>query len=207
MNVVTMVDNPMPDKLMRMHALWWWIDRWRKSTAYTDMTLEEQGAYRNLLDEAQLRGGPLPDNERILAKACGDATVWKRVRSKVMQRFRLTDDGWRNDTLDEVISSSLRRAEKQKRYRQGKNNPLVQAIIARDGAVCGICADAIDVLAAEIDHIVPLSKNGHPSDVRNLQLAHPRCNQKKGMTGCLRHQSLPPEPGHTQSNTQSNTQK
>ena len=24
-----------------MRAAWWWIDRWRKSTAYTDMTAEE----------------------------------------------------------------------------------------------------------------------------------------------------------------------
>ena len=57
---------------MQLNALWWWIDRWRKSTAYMDMTLEEQGAYRNLIDEATLRGGPLPTDERILAKACGE---------------------------------------------------------------------------------------------------------------------------------------
>ena len=43
-----------------MRAAWWWIDRWRKSTAYTDMTAEEQGVYRNLLDELWLRDGVLP---------------------------------------------------------------------------------------------------------------------------------------------------
>jgi len=91
---------------MRLHALWWWIDRWRKSTAYTDMTLEEQGAYRNLLDEAQLRGGPLPNDDRILAKACGDALAWSRVRTVVMARFVLKDDGWHNETLDHVLASS-----------------------------------------------------------------------------------------------------
>jgi uncharacterized protein YdaU (DUF1376 family) len=106
----------------RMHALWWWIDRWRKSTAYTDLTLEEQGAYRNLLDEAQLRGGPLPDDERILAKACGDQLAWKRVRRNVLARFHLTDEGWRNTTLDEVMRVSIRRAEKQRRWR-GKSKP------------------------------------------------------------------------------------
>ena len=107
---------------MRMTALWWWIDRWRKSTAFADMTLEEQGAYRNLLDEGTLRGGPLPNDERILAKACGDALAWKRVRHTVMSRFVLTADGWRNETLDEVIRESQRRADKQRRYRNAKGN-------------------------------------------------------------------------------------
>lgn len=108
---------------MRMNALWWWIDRWRKSTAYTDMTLEEQGAYRNLLDEANLRGGAIPNDERILGKACGDAIAWTRVRSTVMARFELQADGWHNVTLDEVIKQSERRAEKQARYRNNRSNP------------------------------------------------------------------------------------
>lgn len=91
---------------MKMRALWWWIDRWRKSTAFMDMTLEQQGAYRNLLDEAALRGGPLPNDDRILAKACGDATAWKRIRDVVMARFTLAADGWRNETLDSVLAVS-----------------------------------------------------------------------------------------------------
>ena len=102
---------------MRFTALWWWIDRWRKSTAYADMTLEEQGAYRNLLDEATLRGGPLPDDERILAKASGDAMRWLEVRPAVMKRFRKTAEGWRNDTLDKVLHESANRATRQQRYR------------------------------------------------------------------------------------------
>lgn len=107
---------------MRLNALWWWIDRWRKSTAYTDMSLEEQGAYRNLLDEAHLRGGVLPKDERILAKACGDALRWKRVRTAVMARFTEAPEGWRNETLDAVIAESRRRSEKQSRYRKSHGN-------------------------------------------------------------------------------------
>jgi uncharacterized protein YdaU (DUF1376 family) len=98
---------------VRFNALWWWIDRWRKSTAYTDMTLEEQAAYRNLLDEATLRGGPIPNDERILAKACGDQKAWRRVRATVLARFRLTEHGWRNETLDEVIRKSFDRRSKK----------------------------------------------------------------------------------------------
>ena len=105
-----------------MNALWWWIDRWRKSTAYMDMTLEEQGAYRNLLDEATLRGGALPNDDRILAKACGDARAWKRVRAAVLRRFTLQDDGLHNETLDSVLHQSERRREKQARYRNKDGN-------------------------------------------------------------------------------------
>lgn len=106
---------------MRLTGLWWWIDRWRKSTAYTDMTLEEQGAYRNLLDEATLRGGPLPNEERVLAKASGDATRWPKLRRVVMARFALSQEGWRNETLDAVLAESARRADKQRQYRNAHN--------------------------------------------------------------------------------------
>lgn len=101
----------------RMTGLFWWIDRWRTSAAFREMTLEEQGAYRNLLDEAHLSGGLLPNDDRVLAKACGDATRWQHVRDHVLAKFTLTADGWRNKTLDDVLHQSHRRAENQRRYR------------------------------------------------------------------------------------------
>jgi uncharacterized protein YdaU (DUF1376 family) len=106
---------------MKLTALWWWIDRWRKSSAYMDMTLAEQGAYRNLLDEAHLRGGPLPADERILAKACGDALEWPKVRNAVLARFERHTDGYHNRTLEEVLAQSIRRAANQANYRKRDN--------------------------------------------------------------------------------------
>lgn len=51
---------------------------------------------------------------------------------------------------------------------------------------CGICGNEIDFslknphpLSACVDHIVPVSKGGHPSDINNLQLAHWQCNRQK----------------------------
>jgi uncharacterized protein YdaU (DUF1376 family) len=82
-----------------------------------DLNLEEQGAYRNLLDEARLRGGFIPDNEDILAKACGDPRRWPKVRTAMLARFELTPSGWHNLTLDSVIRESERRALKQRAYR------------------------------------------------------------------------------------------
>lgn len=52
--------------------------------------------------------------------------------------------------------------------------------------VCGICGKPVDFglkyphpLSACIDHIIPVAKGGHPSDIANLQLAHWTCNRQK----------------------------
>jgi uncharacterized protein YdaU (DUF1376 family) len=105
---------------MKLTGLMWWIDRWRTSAAYSELTLEQQAAYRNLLDEATLRGGPIPNNERLLAKASGDATRWPRLRADVLKRFTLGPDGWRNATLDEVLTATAKYSAERERWRQKK---------------------------------------------------------------------------------------
>ena len=52
--------------------------------------------------------------------------------------------------------------------------------------VCGICGRPVDFklryphpMSPCIDHIIPVSKGGHPSDIDNLQLAHMACNRQK----------------------------
>lgn len=52
--------------------------------------------------------------------------------------------------------------------------------------ICGICGKPVDMslkyphpLAKCIDHIIPVAKGGHPSDISNLQLAHWTCNRQK----------------------------
>lgn len=51
---------------------------------------------------------------------------------------------------------------------------------------CGICGKPVDFsytyphpLSPTVDHIIPVSKGGHPSDINNLQLAHRCCNREK----------------------------
>ena len=53
--------------------------------------------------------------------------------------------------------------------------------------VCAICGQPVDKalrfphpMSATVDHIIPIDKGGHPSDIDNLQLAHFCCNRKKG---------------------------
>lgn len=52
--------------------------------------------------------------------------------------------------------------------------------------ICGICGKPVDKsfkfphpLSPCIDHIIPVDKGGHPSDISNLQLAHMCCNRQK----------------------------
>lgn len=63
-----------------------------------------------------------------------------------------------------------------------KNRRRIYATESR----CGICGRPVDFdlkfpdpMAATIDHIIPINKGGHPSDIENLQLAHNRCNRLK----------------------------
>jgi len=104
-----------------MRGLMFWCDRWLSSDAFLSMELEEQAAYLNLLFAACLRGGALPDNDRLLAKASGDATRWPKLRKVVLKRFVLKDGNWTNKTLTAVMTESARRADAQARYRQKKN--------------------------------------------------------------------------------------
>ena len=57
-------------------------------------------------------------------------------------------------------------------------------------SVCALCGRPVDFslkfpdpMSPTIDHIIPIAKGGHPSDIENLQLAHLACNRKKADKG------------------------
>lgn len=59
-------------------------------------------------------------------------------------------------------------------------------IILASQDVCALCGKPVDksvkypdAMSAVVDHIIPISKGGHPSDISNLQLAHRWCNRQK----------------------------
>jgi 5-methylcytosine-specific restriction endonuclease McrA len=68
-------------------------------------------------------------------------------------------------------------------------NPIrisADVLIQRDGNVCHICLDVIDLslprnsrFGATIDHVMPVSKGGADT-LENMKLAHWICNIKKG---------------------------
>ncbi len=60
-------------------------------------------------------------------------------------------------------------------------------IIFQTQTICGICGQPVDMslkypdpMSKTVDHIIPVSKGGHPSELSNLQLAHRCCNRQKG---------------------------
>lgn len=68
----------------------------------------------------------------------------------------------------------------RKTYESNRNK------ILKMQTICGICGNPVDKtlkfpdpFSPVVDHIVPIVKGGHPSDINNLQLAHHRCNREK----------------------------
>lgn len=73
--------------------------------------------------------------------------------------------------------------------RKGSHKRLYQANrkkILMSESVCALCGRPVDMrlkapdpMAPTVDHIIPVGKGGHPSDINNLQLAHWICNRMK----------------------------
>src|SRR3972149_11641199 len=61
-----------------------------------------------------------------------------------------------------------------RRYRSGTWAKLIK----RDGRKCAVCGFTDGLLT--IDHVVPISKGGHPRWLGNLQILCKICNFKKG---------------------------
>ena len=83
-----------------------------------------------------------------------------------------------------MAKNNNNRADRQpghrKEYERNKKR------ILRAQHICGICGQPVDKSlkfphpdSPTVDHIIPVSKGGHPSDIDNLQLAHFRCNRAK----------------------------
>ena len=67
--------------------------------------------------------------------------------------------------------------------------------------ICGICGNPVDFslkfphpLSPCIDHIIPVSKGGHPSEINNLQLAHMTCNRQKSDKLAVRTEIVQKDP-------------
>lgn len=89
--------------------------------------------------------------------------------------------------IDRIIRSWRKMNEGTERYgtHRGAFEKNKKKIFATQ-KVCGICGKPVDFsqrypspLSPCIDHIIPIARGGHPSDINNLQLAHWTCNRQK----------------------------
>lgn len=93
---------------------------------------------------------------------------------------------------DLLLNINMETKEKSKRNRpdhDGKHrlafDRAKKRILASE-SICGICGQPIDKtlkypdpMSPSIDHIIPIDRGGHPSDISNLQLTHWKCNRMK----------------------------
>lgn len=73
--------------------------------------------------------------------------------------------------------------------REGAHRQLYEKnkqVIYKTEDICWICGQPVDKslkspdpMSKTIDHRIPVSKGGHPSDLDNLRLAHRKCNREK----------------------------
>lgn len=81
---------------------------------------------------------------------------------------------------DRTSERTDRKGSHARLYRANRKRVLMSQSIC---AICGRPVDkelkAPDPMSPTVDHIIPLNKGGHPSDINNLQLAHWICNRMK----------------------------
>lgn len=126
-----------------------------------------------------------PELESLLARC-------KNHVKRVMQKALTNQDKQRSSHLKIILEpekayggeSPVKRPDQNGRHRGAfeKNKKIIYAT----QEVCGICGKPVDFslkyphpLSPCIDHIIPVAKGGHPSDITNLQLAHWTCNRQK----------------------------
>lgn len=98
------------------------------------------------------------------------------------------------------------------RWNEGHRRRMLTYVFERDGRRCGLCAGAMKLQGAPLEHIVPkvfamfdVAKGGKAEPgtryksrlhkIDNLQAAHTYCNKRKGNTPEVakrRHPAMPP---------------
>jgi len=102
-------------------------------------------------------------------------------RSDAQPLWSEVDGGWRVHDFLEYNPSHAELEAKRRRAKERLNvtRELREYVVLRDGFVCGICGSPVDPSDVHIDHITPVSRGGSHL-ATNLQVAHSKCNLRKG---------------------------
>ena len=111
------------------------------------------------------------DDDKILARIAGmTPKKWKKAKREVMRMFVLVDGYWYpEDGLFEVVGGGTARPPIPGSIRM--------AVMKRDGFTCGYCVATDGPF--DLDHIIPLSRGGHPTAEDNLMCSCAACNRRK----------------------------
>lgn len=164
---------------MRFNALWWWIDRWRKSTAYMDMTLEQQGLHRELVGAAFLRHGWLPNDPVVLCRAVGaTANEWRRCWPAVSRFWVQAGDRLLPGPEVRLYVSRFRRLPPLVARSRRPEIPqsVRRSVFRRDDGRCVQCYRDDKI---EFDHILRWRDGGQHTE-ENLRLLCRQCNRARG---------------------------
>ena len=157
-----------------------------------DEAVSAKGLCRRHYDRARY----IANRTAILARetARSKARYWRnpeigRAMSRAKQQRRRARDpelsrrewrAWMAD-LPRARRASCRKAASYRARKRGAFVEIVDfdAILIRDAGRCGICFAPVPPLELHFDHIIPLARGGaHLAS--NIQVAHRRCNVKKG---------------------------
>ena len=108
----------------------WWVADYFRDTMH--LTRDQHGGYMMLLGAYWTRGGPLPDNDAMLA-AIVKATPaeWKKLRPVLSGFFIVGDGVWRQKRAEEEIAKALA----QKEAARARTAAATAAKLARKGNV------------------------------------------------------------------------
>jgi 5-methylcytosine-specific restriction endonuclease McrA len=99
------------------------------------------------------------------------------ARDKYPEVNRKSVDTWEKKNPDKVLATIHRR--RARKLNAFVEDVSIDRLYELANGVCQICKEPCTREDASIDHIIPLSKGGEHS-YKNTQLAHLKCNCKKG---------------------------
>jgi hypothetical protein len=140
---------------------------------FMSLSLEERGAYQTLLDMIYDRGGPVLDNERLLAgyMQCS-IRKWRVLRRALLDKGKISPAVGGCLDAEDFDPDALASESRAPMLRS-----LRQFVIDRDGRQCSYCRSGDGPF--EIDHVVPVARGGSDNPV-NLVVACRSCNRSKG---------------------------
>ena len=161
------------ERYKRGQKAWRGTHRTRLSARATERRHEHPEAFRAKRRTRYAANAPaLRQKERDRRVRRGEQGLAKERRYR---KSKYADDpAYKSRILD-----SCARRTARKRNAPVYETVKLSVLYARDQGRCGLCLLPVTWKTASIDHIVPLSEQGEHS-YRNTQLAHRRCNARKG---------------------------